>query len=89
MHRSFRLSFLLELQNMPSHDLEPLFDDLAEKRVPLISRSRGNLRPILRLQSLDRGRKEITLFHGHMTPFMLDEVANDVVDSLAQQFPIS
>jgi hypothetical protein len=37
MCRSFRLCLLLQLQDMPSHDLKPLLDDLTEKRITPIS----------------------------------------------------
>ena len=35
----FRLSLLLQLQDMPSHGVKLLFDDLTEKRVLLIGQS--------------------------------------------------
>src|SRR5208282_5984180 len=74
---------------MPSHSVEPLFDGLTEKRIlPTGHSRRGDLCPVLRLQGLDRGRKEITLFHGDMLPCMHDEVANDVVDSVPRDYPI-
>ena len=73
---------------MPSHGVEPLFDGLTEKRILPIGQSRGDLRPILTLQSLNRRRKEFTIFHGNMGPFVLDEVANDAVDGLPPDFPI-
>ena len=47
-----------------------------------------NLEAISARQSPNRGRKEIPLFHGDMAPFVLDEVANDVVDGFPQDFPI-
>ena len=46
-----------------------------------------NLEAISARQS-PSGRKEIPLFHGDMAPFVLDEVANDVVDGFPQDFPI-
>jgi hypothetical protein len=73
---------------MPSHGIKAFFDGLTEKRILPIGQSRGDLRPLLRLQSPNRGRKEIPLFHGDMAPFVLDEVANDVVDGFPQDFPI-
>ena len=84
----FRLSLLLQLQDIPSHSIELLFDSFTEKRILLIGQSRGDLRPLLTLQCLNRCRKEITLFHGDMVPFVLDEVENDVVDGMSQDFPI-
>src|SRR5262245_8055802 len=89
MCRSLRFRRLLKLQDMASYDLELLFDNVTEERISLISQSCGDLCPVLRLQRLDRGRKEVTLFLGHMMPFLLDEVSNDVIDGLPQEFPIS
>jgi hypothetical protein len=37
---------------------------------------------LLALQSLNRGWKEILLFHGDMAPFVLDKVEHDVVDGV-------
>jgi hypothetical protein len=84
----FRLSLLLQLQDMLSHSVEPLFDAFTEKRILLIRQCRGDLRPVLRLQSLDRGRKEITLFHRDMAPLVHDEVANHIVDGVPHDVPI-
>ena len=84
----FRLGLLLQPQDMPSHGVEPRFDGRTEKRILLIGQYRGDLRPLLTLQRLNRGRKEIPLFHGDMAPFVLDEVENDVVDGVPQDFPI-
>ncbi len=74
---------------MPSHSLEPLFGIFTEKRVLLTGQSRRrDLRPVLRLQSLDRGWKEITLFRGDMVPLLHDEVANDAVYGVPRDFLI-
>jgi hypothetical protein len=80
--------FQLQLQDMPSHCIEPLFHDLAEKRILPIGQRRGDLPPVLWLQSLDRGREEITFLHCHVMPFVRDEVSDDVVYGLAQNFAI-
>ena len=39
MCRSFRLCLLLQLQDMRSHDLELLLDNITEQRIPLIRQS--------------------------------------------------
>src|ERR1043166_6819997 len=88
MGRSFRLRLPLQLQDMASDALAPGGDGFADEAGALTGQSRGDLRPILRLQRLDRGRKEVALFHGHVTTFLLDEVANDVIDGLSLEFPI-
>jgi hypothetical protein len=84
----FRLSLMLQLQDMLSHSVKPLFDAFTEKRILLIRQRRVDLHPVLRLQSLDRGRKEITLFRGDMATFVHDEVANHVIDGVPQDAPI-
>jgi hypothetical protein len=38
---------------------------------------------------LRTGRKDDALLHGHVLPFVVDEVANDVVDILAQEVLIA
>ncbi len=78
----------LQLEDMPSHRIEPLFDNLTEKRSFLSGQCRVNLSPVLRLQGLDGGRKEIALFHGDMGSFVHDEIANDVIDGVPQHFTI-
>src|SRR5262245_33359288 len=88
LHRTrsgpFDLSVLLQLQDMLSHDIEPLFNDLTEQRITLLSgQCRGELGPVLSLQSLDRGRKEVPLLHRHMAALVPNEVANDAINSLA------
>jgi hypothetical protein len=65
-----------------------MFDRFTEERVLLISRSGGDLRPVLRLQNPNRRWEESALLHGHMAPLLLDEVANDVVYGVPQEFPI-
>src|SRR5262245_54995597 len=74
---------------MLSHDIEPLFDDLTEQRITLLSgQCRGDLGPVLSLQSLDRGRKEVPLLHRHMAALVPNEVANDAIDSLPGNDPV-
>ena len=43
---------------------------------------RSDLRPILRPQSIEGDGKEITIFHHDVTPLVLYEIANNVVDIL-------
>src|SRR5262245_49105018 len=74
---------------MLSHDIEPLFDDLTEQRITLLSgQCRGELGPVLGLQSLDRGRKEVPLLHRHMAALVPNEVANDAINSLPGNDPV-
>ncbi len=47
-----------------------------------------DLRPILRLQSLEGGRKEITIFHHDVMPLVLYEVANDIIHILPNDLMI-
>src|SRR6185295_5130405 len=72
-----RLGLLLQLQDVPAHGLEALFDHIAEQRVLAVGQRRRDLRPVLRLQCSDRSRKEVTLLHQDMLPLMRDEVAHD------------
>src|SRR6516164_6824734 len=65
-----------------------MFDAFAEQRILLIIQPRRDLCPIVSLQSPDCGWKKITLFHGNMAPFVLDEVASDIVDGLSQKISI-
>src|SRR6516164_2106212 len=65
-----------------------MFDAFAEQRILLIIQPRRDLCPIVSLQSPDCGWKKITLFHGNMAPFVLDEVASDIVDGLSQKITI-
>jgi hypothetical protein len=73
---------------MLSYCPEHLFDDLAEERILLVSQCRGDLRPVVGLQSFDGCRKEKALFHGHVVTLVYDEVANSAVDDLPWDFPI-
>jgi hypothetical protein len=43
---------------------------------------RSDLRPILRLEGLERGRKEIAIFHHDVAPLVLYEIANDGIHIL-------
>ena len=49
---------------------------------------RSDLRPILRLKGLKRGRKEIAIFHHHVMPLVRDEIANNGIDILPKNFSI-
>ena len=49
---------------------------------------RSDLRPIFRLKGLNRGRKEISIFHHHVVPLVRDEIANNSIDSLPKNFTI-
>ena len=49
---------------------------------------RSDLRPILRLEGLERGGKEISIFHHHVAPLVRDEIANNGIDSLPKNFNI-
>src|SRR6202040_1372913 len=49
---------------------------------------RSDLRPILRLKGLKRGRKEISIFHHHVVPLARDEIANNGIDILPKNFTI-
>jgi hypothetical protein len=49
---------------------------------------RSDLRPILRLKGLKRGRKEISIFHHHVLPFVRDEIADNGIDILPKNFTI-
>ena len=85
---SFGFSLLLQLQDTRSQRVERLFGRLAKQRILMAGQRRGDLRPILRLQSLEGGRKEITIFHHDMTPLVLYEIANDVIHILPKDFTI-
>src|SRR5580765_2357025 len=54
----------------------------------MTDQGRSDLRPVLRLQSLEGGRKEITIFHHDVTPLVLYEIANDVIHILPEDFTI-
>ena len=47
---------------------------------------RSDLRPILRLKGLKRGRKEISILHHHVVPLVHVEIANNGIDSLPKNF---
>ena len=49
---------------------------------------RSDFRPILRVEGLKRGRKEISILHHHVVPLVRDEIANDGIDSLPKNFTI-
>src|SRR5262245_11494271 len=68
---------LLQAQDMRAQAIEPLFRGVAEQRIPVIGHCGGDLRPIPRLQRLQRRGKELMVFHHDVVPLALDEVAND------------
>jgi len=83
---SFGFSLLLQPQNMWAYRIEPLFGGIAEQRILMTGDGRSDLRPILRLKGLKRGRKEISIFHHHLVPFVRDEIANNGIDILPKNF---
>ena len=85
---SFGFSLLLQPQNMCSQHIKSLFGDIAKQRIPMTGQGCSDLRPILRLQSLEGGRKEITIFHHDVMPLVLYEVANDSIHMLPKDLMI-
>ena len=85
---SLGFSLLLQPQYMRTQRIEARFGDIAEQRILVTGYSRSNLRPILRLKSLKRGRKEIPAFHHHVVPLLRDKIANNGNDSTSKQFTI-
>ena len=85
---SFGLSLLFQLQDARSKLVERLFGSFAEQRILLAAHGRRDLRPVLRLQSLEGGREEITIFHHHVMPLLLYEIANDAIDIFPGDFTI-
>ena len=47
-----------------------------------------DLRPIFGLEGLERGKKEISIFHHHVVPLVHDELANNGIDILPKNFSI-
>ena len=54
----------------------------------MIGCGRSDLSPICRLESLERGGKEIAVFDHDVTPLALYEIANDVLNILPKHLPI-
>jgi hypothetical protein len=50
--------------------------------------ARGDLRPVLRLQCLDRGGKEVAILHHDVATLAINEIANDGIDILPQHFAV-
>jgi hypothetical protein len=86
--RSFGFSLLLQLKNMRSKRIEPLFGNIAEQRILTSGYGRSDLGPILGLECLKGGREKIAIFHHHVTALVLDEIANDGIHILAKNFTI-
>jgi len=57
--------------------------------VEAVGHFQSNICPVLWLQRVEDGRKDDALLHGHVLPFVVDEVANDVVYILAQEVLIA
>ena len=85
---SFGFSLLFQLQDTRSYRVEGLFGRLAKQRILMLGQGRSDFCPILRLQSLEGGRKEIAIFHHDVIPLVLDEIANDVIHILPRDFTI-
>src|ERR1700675_3670081 len=85
---SFGFSLLLQPQNMCAKAIDPLFGDIAGQRILMTGYGPSDLRPILRLEGLKRGRKKISIFHHHVAPLVRDEIANNGIDSLPKNFTI-
>ena len=54
----------------------------------MIGQGRRDLIPIVRLQSLEGGGKEITIFHHDVIPLVPYEITNDVIHILSRDFTI-
>ncbi|MGZ5904017.1 MAG: hypothetical protein ACXWKQ_01605 [Reyranella sp.] len=57
---SFGFGLSFQLQDARPYRVERLFGRLAEQRILIAGQGRSDLGPVLRLQSLEGGRKEIT-----------------------------
>ena len=73
---------------MRSQHIKSFFGDIPKQRIPMTGLGSRDLRPILRLQSLEGGRKEITIFHHDVMPLVLYEVANDIIHILPNDLMI-
>src|SRR5262249_27792724 len=74
--RPLRLRFLFHLQDISPNSVEFLFKPLLVERVGAIGEFQSNICPVLWPQRVERGRKHDALLHGHVLPFVADEVAN-------------
>ena len=57
--------------------------------VVAVDEFQSNICPVLWPQRVERDRKHDALLHGHVPPFVVDEVTNDVVHVLAQEILIA
>ena len=76
-------SLVCQLRDTRSQRVERLFGGVAEQRIVMTGQGRRDLRPILRFQSSEGGGKEIAIFHHHVPPLVLYEIAKGFDDVLA------
>ena len=69
--------------------VEFLFKTRLVEGVGAVGHFQSNICPVLWLQRVEHGRKDDALLRGHVLPFVVDEVANDVVYILAQEVLIA
>jgi len=87
--RPLRLCLLFHLQDVSPELVEFLVKTRLVERVVAVGQSQSNICPVLWPQRVERGRKHDALLHGHVLPFVVDEVANDVVHILAHEILIA
>ena len=77
--------FRFHLQDVSPKRAEFLFKVRLRWWAVAVGQLQSDICPVFRPQRVDHGGKHDTFLHGHMLPFVVDEVANDVVYGLSQQ----
>src|SRR4249920_1181271 len=84
-----RVRFPFHLQDVSPEPIEFLFKGRQIERVLAVGHLQSDVCPVLWAQHVERSRKQDALLHGHVLPFVVDEVANDAVHGLAQKIVVA
>ena len=87
--RPLRLRFLFHRQDVSPERVEFLFKTRLVEWVVAVGQFRSDICPVLWPQRVEHGWKHDALLHSHVLPFVVDEVANDVVHGLAHEILVA